>query len=49
MQVIVDKIRATLPAVNDDILSYITGLASLCEIGRMNFGRLSRHLRDQQN
>ena len=25
MQVIVDRIRATLPAVNDDILGYITG------------------------
>ena len=29
MQVIVEKIRSTLPSVNDDILSYITGLKSI--------------------
>jgi hypothetical protein len=29
MQVIVDRIRTTLPAVNDDILGYITGLEYL--------------------
>lgn len=29
MQVIVDRIRKTLPAVNDDILGYITGLEYL--------------------
>ena len=29
MQVIIDRIRATLPAVNDDILGYITGLSFL--------------------
>jgi hypothetical protein len=29
MQVIVDRIRTTLPAVNDDILEYITGLKYL--------------------
>ncbi len=29
MQVILDRIRTTLPAVNDDILQYITGLEYL--------------------
>jgi hypothetical protein len=29
MKVIIDRIRTTLPAVNDDILGYITGLEIL--------------------
>ena len=50
MQVIVDRIRATLPAVNEDILGYITGasLVTRRSIGIRFVACVCRYSRDEQ-
>lgn len=43
MQVIVDRIRTTLPAVNDDILEYITGIEISSTFAIIDFHLFFRH------